>query len=161
MIGRFNRGDEQVCAYCGKKMDSKNRRCVQSPKDPDIFICEFCIEACRDVLEEQQHSIDPIDIKETPTPKEFKEFLDQYVIGQDYAKKVLSVAVYNHYKQLSQKKFGGQNDDVTIEKSTCFFWDLQEAEKPFLQRRLQKSLTCLLPLQMPLPLRKPAMSVKT
>ncbi|MBO4403844.1 MAG: ATP-dependent Clp protease ATP-binding subunit ClpX [Treponema sp.] len=140
MIGRFNRGDEQVCAYCGKKMDSKNRRCVQSPKDPDIFICEFCIEACRDVLEEQQHSIDPIDIKETPTPKEFKEFLDQYVIGQDYAKKVLSVAVYNHYKQLSQKKFGGQNDDVTIEKSNVLLLGPTGSGKTLLAKTLAKKL---------------------
>ena len=138
-MGRFGRGESKICAYCGKSQD-KNRRVVQSPNDPSIYICEYCVDACRDILDEQEHSIEPIDIKDMPTPKEFKEFLDQYVIGQDYAKKVLSVAVYNHYKQLSQKRLGNDDDDVTIEKSNILLLGPTGSGKTLLAKTLAKKL---------------------
>ncbi|MBQ4237256.1 MAG: ATP-dependent Clp protease ATP-binding subunit ClpX, partial [Treponema sp.] len=98
-MARFGKSDQHFCIFCGRPADEK-RRVVKAPNDP-VYICENCVSACQAVLNDEKHSQAPIDMADVPTPKEFKEYLDQYVIGQDQAKKVLSVAVYNHYKQLS------------------------------------------------------------
>ena len=91
-----------VCAFCGRPGDA-TRKLVASPND-NIHICENCIDICKTMLEQEDDSISPIEMDSVPKPKEFKEYLDQYVIGQERAKKVLSVAVYNHYKRMSRSK---------------------------------------------------------
>lgn len=87
-----------------------------------VYICDECIEVCinivADELEEERKAEAGISPEKLPTPSKIKEFLDQYVIGQDEAKKVLSVAVYNHYKRLNSQK---TNKDVEISKSNCHF----------------------------------------
>ncbi|MFC2420822.1 MAG: ClpX C4-type zinc finger protein, partial [Treponema maltophilum] len=108
---KFKNGFSQICSFCGKSA-SPTRRLVAGPND--IFICDQCIAVCQTVLEEEKTTPSPIQLSEVPTPKEFKEYLDQYVVGQDYAKKALSVAVYNHYKRMSQPAQKRDDDDVLI-----------------------------------------------
>lgn len=111
------RSNTAVCSFCGRPADMSE---VLVPSaDQSIFICAECVDNIHEMLikyrSEYSHpkAVADIDLDSVPKPKEIKEFLDQYVVGQDDAKKYLSVAVYNHYKRLAQPA----NDDVDIEKS--------------------------------------------
>lgn len=134
----IRRTNHPVCAFCGRPADD-NRRIVSSP-DNMICICENCIATCQTIINEEKHSLAPIDMKEIPTPKEFKEYLDQYVIGQDYAKKVLSVAVYNHYKKLSISKTQQEKSEIKIEKSNILLLGPTGSGKTLLARTLAQKL---------------------
>lgn len=137
-MGRLGRSSQPVCAFCGHTA-SDNRRVVRSPDD-QICICEHCITTCQTILNDEAHNLAPIDMATIPTPKEFKEYLDQYVIGQDYAKKVLSVAVYNHYKQLSIPKSKQIEDGIKIEKSNILLLGPTGSGKTLLARTLAQKL---------------------
>ncbi|MCI5829816.1 MAG: ATP-dependent Clp protease ATP-binding subunit ClpX [Treponema sp.] len=137
-MARLGRSSQPVCAFCGHPA-SDNRRVVRSPDD-QICICEHCIATCQTILNEEAHNLAPINMENIPTPKEFKEFLDQYVIGQDYAKKVLSVAVYNHYKQLSIPKAKQIEDGIKIEKSNILLLGPTGSGKTLLARTLAQKL---------------------
>lgn len=93
-----------------------------------------------DILRQEEDNIAPIQLSEVPTPKEFKEFLDQYVIGQDEAKKVLSVAVYNHYKRMSVSKLEQKTGDVRIEKSNILLIGPTGSGKTLLAKTLAEKL---------------------
>lgn len=137
-MARLGRTSQPTCAFCGHPA-SDNRRVVRSPDD-QICICEHCITTCQTILNDEAHNLAPIDMEAIPTPKEFKEFLDQYVIGQDYAKKVLSVAVYNHYKQLSIPNSKQIEDGVKIEKSNILLLGPTGSGKTLLARTLAQKL---------------------
>ncbi len=128
----------QFCGFCGRPADEK-RRIIKSPNDM-FCICEHCIATCQAILNDEEHTAAPIDMADIPSPKEFKEFLDQYVIGQDYAKKVLSVAVYNHYKQLSITKEQQMATDVKIEKSNILLLGPTGSGKTLLAKTLAQKL---------------------
>ena len=107
-----NRKDNIACSFCGKSSESA-RKIITGP---GVHICDECVAVCNRIIEE--------DLKKTPEtqsldkaakPEEMKNFLDEYVIGQDAAKKALSVAVYNHYKRILNKEI--LNSDVELEKS--------------------------------------------
>ena len=134
---KFKNGFSQICSFCGKSA-SPTRRLVAGPND--IFICDQCIAVCQTVLEEEKTTPSPIQLSEVPTPKEFKEYLDQYVVGQDYAKKALSVAVYNHYKRMSQPTQKRDDDDVLIEKSNILLMGPTGSGKTLLAKTLAQKL---------------------
>ncbi|WP_068674530.1 ATP-dependent protease ATP-binding subunit ClpX [Oceanobacillus sp. Castelsardo] len=108
---KFNEEKGQLkCSFCGKSQDQV-RKLVAGP---GVYICDECIELCTEIVEEELGTDEEMELKEIPKPKEICEILDDYVIGQEKAKKNLSVAVYNHYKRINSPK---SNDDVELAKS--------------------------------------------
>ena len=98
MSRRDDRSENLICSFCGKSQDEVKKLIA----GPTVYICDECIELCNDIIAEEsklEESMGP-DVKKLPKPQEIKEVLDEYVIGQDRAKKILSVAVYNHYKRV-------------------------------------------------------------
>ena len=130
--------DALCCSFCGKPAD-QNRHLVSAPSG-NIHICNNCVAICEDILAQQEDNIVPIELADVPTPKEFKEYLDQYVIGQDEAKKVLSVAVYNHYKRMSISSMALRNSDVKIEKSNILLIGPTGSGKTLLAKTLAERL---------------------
>ena len=110
--------DDQQCSFCDKGQDDV-RKLIASPIGSGVYVCDECVELCNDILAELYESEEEEEFTETsnpsslPLPSEIKAQLDEYVIGQDGAKKILSVAVYNHYKKLQFRK----DSDVELEKS--------------------------------------------
>ncbi|MCQ2590440.1 MAG: ATP-dependent Clp protease ATP-binding subunit ClpX [Treponema sp.] len=133
---RFSK-DDTFCFFCGKPAD-RDRKMIASPTG--AFICDRCVSACQDKLDLQAADLSPIELNQVPTPKEFKEYLDQYVIGQDDAKKVLSVAVYNHYKRMSSANVTTDEDAVKIEKSNVLLVGPTGSGKTLLAKTLAQKL---------------------
>lgn len=98
------------CSFCGKSQEQV-RKLVAGP---GVYICDECIELCSEIVEEELSNEEEFDLKDIPKPKEIRNILDEYVIGQEDAKKTLSVAVYNHYKRINTKS---KIDDVELAKS--------------------------------------------
>ncbi|MCR5289310.1 MAG: ATP-dependent Clp protease ATP-binding subunit ClpX [Treponema sp.] len=128
----------QFCSFCGKPADD-NRRLVAAPSG-NIFICDQCVAVCQSILDQEERSVAPIEMSDVPSPKEFKAYLDQYVIGQDEAKKVLSVSVYNHYKRMSVLKNEQNKSDVKIEKSNILLIGPTGSGKTLLAKTLAQKL---------------------
>ncbi len=106
-----NEGKLLHCNFCGKSQHEVRKLIA----GPSVYVCDECVELCNDIIrEELQESNEEEETRSLPTPMEIKDILDEYVIGQQRAKKVLSVAVYNHYKRLN---YSGKKDDVELQKS--------------------------------------------
>ena len=126
---------ERVCSFCGKSADMA-RRLIAGPND--VFICDECIEVCRKILSEEEHELTSHFSGDIPTPQEIKAYLDLFIIGQDNAKKALSVAVYNHYKRIANPS--KENEEVEIEKSNVLLIGPTGTGKTLLAKILAKKL---------------------
>ena len=134
------------CSFCGKTQDSV-RKIVAGP---GVYICNECIELCNEIIESEYYEEDNdtytlAGLEKIPSPKEIKEILDQYVIGQDEAKKTLSVAVYNHYKRIAneeemESKHEQNDDDIEIQKSNILLLGPTGCGKTLLASTLAKIL---------------------
>ncbi|MFY0757382.1 MULTISPECIES: ATP-dependent protease ATP-binding subunit ClpX [Metabacillus] len=108
---KFNDEKGQLkCSFCGKTQDQV-RKLVAGP---GVYICDECIELCTEIVEEELGTEEEVEFKDVPKPKEIREILDEYVIGQEQAKKSLAVAVYNHYKRINSNS---KIDEVELSKS--------------------------------------------
>jgi ATP-dependent Clp protease ATP-binding subunit ClpX len=135
MVARFRQGSTQYCSFCRRAQDEVNRL-IAGPEE--VFICDECVELCQEILAEDQPSPPRELFTHTIlSPKEIYERLNEYVIGQDRAKKVLSVAVYNHYKRILAE---GKVDDVELQKSNILLIGPTGCGKTLLAQTLAKIL---------------------
>ncbi len=122
-----------VCSFCGKSQ-SGSRRLIHGP---GVYICSDCVRACEDILKEDLEILPAADLPETiPSPRAIKEYMDQYIVGQEKAKKALSVAVYNHYKRL----YYSENSDVELQKSNILLIGPTGSGKTLFAQTLAKIL---------------------
>ncbi len=133
MATQRNRTDVPTCSFCGKRHDEVNKLIA----GPDVNICDECVNLCGEIVAEERARKGTSRSMKVPPPKEIKGFLDQYVIGQDHAKKVLSVAVHNHYKRISS---GGEIDGVEIQKSNVLLIGPSGCGKTLLAESLARLL---------------------
>ncbi|OAT82223.1 ATP-dependent Clp protease ATP-binding subunit ClpX [Desulfotomaculum copahuensis] len=129
----FNEKGQLKCSFCGKLQDQVKKLVA----GPGVYICDECIELCNEIIEEELSEDLGLDLSDIPKPKEIKEILDQYVIGQEAAKKSLSVAVYNHYKRIN---LGGKIDDVELQKSNIVMLGPTGCGKTLLAQTLARLL---------------------
>ena len=131
-------GDEKgqlKCSFCGKTQDQV-RKLVAGP---GVYICDECIELCNEIIEEEFSDDVEVELKDVPKPKDIRAIVDQYVIGQDEAKKTLSVAVYNHYKRINMGQ-GKNNEDVELAKSNILMIGPTGSGKTLLAQSLARIL---------------------
>ncbi|HCZ3993856.1 TPA: ATP-dependent Clp protease ATP-binding subunit ClpX [Staphylococcus aureus] len=132
---KFNEDEENLkCSFCGKDQDQVKKLVAGS----GVYICNECIELCSEIVEEELAQNTSEAMTELPTPKEIMDHLNEYVIGQEKAKKSLAVAVYNHYKRIQQ--LGPKEDDVELQKSNIALIGPTGSGKTLLAQILAKTL---------------------
>ena len=125
--------DKLNCSFCGKVQDDVKKLIA----GPSVYICNECVDLCNDIIEEEIKSEEDVSVEELPSPVEIFNKLDEYVIGQEKAKKVLSVAVYNHYKRLRKNN---SKDAVELQKSNVLLLGPTGSGKTLLAQTLAKIL---------------------
>ena len=132
-MSRFDEKKQLKCSFCGKSQDQVRRLIA----GPSVYICDECIELCQEIIQEEFEDNIEMEMVDLPKPKEIKEILDQYVIGQEKAKKALAVAVYNHYKRINYQE---KPDDVEVQKSNIIMLGPTGSGKTLLAQTLAKIL---------------------
>ncbi len=132
-MAKFDDRNAVKCSFCGKTQEQVKKLIA----GPGVYICDECVELCMEIVEEESHHEQEGERKEIPKPAEIKTFLDQWVIGQDEAKRILAVAVYNHYKRIYS---GNKNDDVELTKSNIALIGPTGVGKTLLAQSLAKLL---------------------
>jgi ATP-dependent Clp protease ATP-binding subunit ClpX len=131
-VAKFGDSDLLKCSFCGKSQKQVKKLIA----GPGVYICDECIDLCNEIIEEELAETSDIKLDELPKPREIYDFLNDYVIGQEPAKKVLSVAVYNHYKRIQV----GGDDDVELQKSNILLLGPSGCGKTLLAQTLARML---------------------
>ncbi|HGK6285910.1 TPA: ATP-dependent Clp protease ATP-binding subunit ClpX [Streptococcus agalactiae] len=134
MAGNRNNDMNVYCSFCGKSQDEVKKIIAGN----GVFICNECVALSQEIIKEELAEEVLADLAEVPKPKELLEILNQYVVGQDRAKRALAVAVYNHYKRVSYTE--SSDDDVDLQKSNILMIGPTGSGKTFLAQTLAKSL---------------------
>src|SRR6187401_829930 len=133
-MAKFGESDLLKCSFCGKSQKQVKKLIA----GPGVYICDECIDLCNEIIEEELSETSELRFDELPKPREIYEFLNDYIIGQDHAKKILSVAVYNHYKRV---QFGnGSHDEVELAKSNIMLIGPTGCGKTLLAQTLARML---------------------
>jgi ATP-dependent Clp protease ATP-binding subunit ClpX len=132
-MARIGDSDLLKCSFCGKSQKQVKKLIA----GPGVYICDECIDLCNEIIEEELSETSELKLEELPKPQEIYAFLDEYVIGQETAKKVLSVAVYNHYKRI---QVGAKDQDVELQKSNIMILGPTGCGKTLLAQTLAKML---------------------
>jgi ATP-dependent Clp protease ATP-binding subunit ClpX len=132
-MARIGDSDLLKCNFCGKSQKQVKKLIA----GPSVYICDECIDLCNEIIEEELSETSELKLEELPKPQEIYAFLDEYVIGQETAKKVLSVAVYNHYKRI---QVGAKDQEVELQKSNIMILGPTGCGKTLLAQTLAKML---------------------
>ena len=132
-MAKYEDKKQLKCSFCGKNQDQVKRLIA----GPGVYICDECIDLCSDIIQDEFEDNVELDTTALPKPNEIKEYLDQYVIGQERAKRALSVAVYNHYKRVKANML---DDDIELQKSNILLLSPTGSGKTLLAQTLAKFL---------------------
>jgi ATP-dependent Clp protease ATP-binding subunit ClpX len=132
-MAKFGDSDLLKCSFCGKSQKQVKKLIA----GPGVYICDECIDLCNEIIEEELSETSELKLDELPKPQEIYQFLDEYVVGQDTAKKVLSVAVYNHYKRI---QVGAKDQEVELQKSNIMTLGPTGCGKTYLAQTLARML---------------------
>jgi ATP-dependent Clp protease ATP-binding subunit ClpX len=135
-VAKFGDGGELLkCSFCGKSQKQVKKLIA----GPGVYICDECIDLCNEIIEEELSETSELQFDELPKPREIFEFLNDFIVGQDLAKRILSVAVYNHYKRV-QIDAASSHDDVELAKSNILLIGPTGCGKTFLAQTLARML---------------------
>jgi len=138
VAGTTDGNDQLLCSFCGKSQ----RQVKKLIAGPGVYICDECIDLCNEIIDEELTTSPSFELESLPKPREINEILDEYVVGQDAAKKALSVAVYNHYKrvQMSGEEAGPPETEVELQKSNILMLGPTGCGKTLLAQTLARIL---------------------